>query len=60
MDEQAEEGTEYLFNHYQLSRNSLLTIDLNGRNLEESEFPRFCTVSIFPSFLPLFLIVLCH
>jgi hypothetical protein len=43
MDDQGEEAAEYLFNRFGLSRNSLLTIDLNDRGLDDSEFPRFCT-----------------
>lgn len=36
-------GAEYLHNRYGLSRNGLLHIDLNGRDLDERELPRFCT-----------------
>eukprot|EP00300_Choanocystis_sp_HF-7_P033084 c45374_g1_i1.p1 GENE.c45374_g1_i1~~c45374_g1_i1.p1 ORF type:complete len:2244 (+),score=641.62 c45374_g1_i1:112-6843(+) len=43
LDRKGWQGAQYLFDHYQLSCNSLLEIDLSERNLEEAEFPKFCT-----------------
>lgn len=40
---EGEKGAEYLNSRFGLSRNGLLEINLNGRQLDERELPRFCT-----------------